>query len=715
MKKYMVLLLLISGIPPLRADEGMYPVSEIRKLNLRAKGLQLDASQIFSVDSIGLAHAIVMVGGCTGSFVSPGGLILTNHHCAFGAVQNASSVDNDYIQNGFYAKSRAEEIPAKGYTARIMESYRDVSAEVLGSVNDSMEWSVRSRTITAKMRAIAAVTEKQNPGKSAEVAEMVIGQSYVLFIYAMLRDIRMVYVPPRSIGEFGGEADNWVWPRHTGDFSFLRAYVAPDGSPAGYSPENIPYTPKKYLKVNYEGADENDFVFILGYPGRTFRHRTADYLQYEEDIRLPYVAQWYDWQIGVMESMGKDDRAVEILLASRIKSLANTMKNYKGKLKGMNRLSLVEQKRNEDRALQSFIDADAGRQKKYGGVIGEIGSIYEDMRKKASYEATLDFLGSSRLFNVYYLLNNAIVQLQKPDSLRSSAFQAVNWDRTKQSMLDQYKSHHEPTDRLILTEMIYRASALPEDERIKPVDDILKGKASHDRISEWVRKAFVKSQIRTAAELELFLKKSPRDMAKLDDPMIELVRQLTPLILALRESKDRRDGVLNKYYGLYAEAKQMYQKADFVPDANRTLRFTYGYIRGYAPADATYFLPITTASGVTEKTTGVEPFDTPSRLMDLFKTKDFGVFRHKRLNDLPVAMLYNTDTTGGNSGSPVMNARGELVGLNFDRTFEGTITDYAWSEAYSRSIGVDVRYIMWVTSQFGGGGYLLKEMNVPVN
>ncbi|KAB2880922.1 S46 family peptidase [bacterium] len=714
MKRLMALLLVISGMLPLRADEGMYPISEIRKLNLRPKGLQLETSQIFSMDSIGIAHAIVMVGGCTGSFVSPEGLILTNHHCAFGAVQNASNVDNDYIQNGFYAKSRAEEIPAKGYTARIMESYRDVSAEVLGTVNDSMEWSVRSRTITSKMRAIAAQTEKQYPGKSAEVAEMVIGQSYVLFIYAMLRDIRMVYVPPRSVGEFGGEADNWVWPRHTGDFSFLRAYVAPDGSPSGYSPENIPYTPKKHLKVHYEGADENDFVFILGYPGRTFRHRTSDYLQYEEDIRLPYVAQWYDWQIGVMESMGKEDRAVEILLASRIKSLANTMKNYKGKLKGMNRLGLVKQKRNEDRALQSFIDTDAVRQKKYGGAIKEIRTVYEDMKKKASYEATLDFLGSSRLFNLYYLLNNAIGQLQKPDSLRSSAFQAVNWDRTRQSLLDHYKNHHEPTDQLILTEMLYRASALPADERIEPLDELLKGKTSHDRISEWVRKAYVKSNIRTAAELELFLKKTPGEMEKLKDPMIDLVRRLTPLILALRETKDRRDGVLNKYYGLYAEAKQMYQKADFIPDANRTLRFTYGFIRGYAPADATYHLPFTTVSGIKDKTTGTEPFDTPTRLLDLFNEKKFGLFKHKRLNNLPVAMLYNTDTTGGNSGSPVLNARGELIGLNFDRTFEATVNDYAWSEAYSRSIGVDVRYVLWVTSQFGGAGHLLQEMNVPL-
>lgn len=700
---------------PLHADEGMYPISEIQKLNLRAKGLQLDASQIFSMDSIGLAHAIVIVGRCTGSFVSPDGLILTNHHCAFSAVQQASNVDHDYIKDGFLAKSRAEEIPAKGYTARIMESYLDVSSEVLGAVHDTMEWSLRIRTITSKMQAIAAIAEKQNPGKSAEVSEMVPGQSYTLFLYAILRDIRLAYVPPRSIGEFGGEEDNWAWPRHTGDFSFMRAYVAPNGSPAEYSINNVPYVPKKFLKVSYEGADENDFVFIMGYPGRTFRHRTADYLYYEEEVRLPYVAQLYDWQIGVMESMGKENHTVEIQLASRIKILANTSKNYKGKLKGMKRLSLAEQKRNEDKALQSFLDQDALLKQKYGAVIREIRAVYEDMRKTAKAESTLDYFGSIRLFNVYYQLNAAAGQLQKKDSLRLPAFQDKNWERTRLTILNQFKEYHKATDQVFLAEMIYRAGQLPADQRIQPLDELLKGKTTRDQVTEWVWNAYAKAKVRTSADLETFLKKTPKDMAKLKDPMMELVRKLTPSVLSLRDTRSRRDGALNKYYGLYAEAKQLYQKTDFIPDANSTLRFTYGFIRGYAPADASYYSPFTTVSGITDKTTGFEPFDTPKRLLDLFKMKDFGVFKHKRLNNLPVAMLYNTDTSGGNSGSPVLNARGELIGLNFDRTFEGTITDYAWSEAYSRSIGVDIRYVLWVTSQFGGGGHLLTEMNVPLD
>jgi hypothetical protein len=715
MKRIFSLLLIISGILPLHADEGMYPISEIRKLNLRARGLQMDAEQIFSMDSIGLAHAVVMVGGCTGSFVSPEGLILTNHHCAFGAVQQTSSVEHDYIRDGFFAKTHEEEIPAKGYTARILESYRDVSREVLGAVNDSMEWTVRTRTITAKMKALAAEGEKQNPRKSAEVAEMVIGQRYMLFIYAVLKDIRLAYVPPRSIGEFGGEEDNWVWPRHTGDFSFMRAYVAPDGTPAAYSKDNIPYVPKKFLKVQYEGADENDFVFILGYPGRTFRHRTSDFMQYEEEIRLPYLAQLFEWQIGVMESMGKKDHAVDILLASRIKGLANVSKNFRGKIVGMKRIALVEEKKNLDRLLQAFIDDDPIRKQKYGSVISDIRSVYDEMKKNATYEMTLDYLfQSSRLLTVYFQLNNAITQLQKPDSLRQPAYQNKNWDRTKQSIFDQFKDHHEPADQIFIAEMLFRAAQLSEEQRIKPIDDWLKGKTSRDQITAWVKEVYSKSKIRTAGDVEQLLKKDPKELSKIKQPLMELAKALTPLTIALRETRERREGALNKYYGQYAEAKQLYQKADFIPDANRTLRFTYGVIRGYSPADATYYAPFTTASGVADKSTGAEPFDSPKKLIDLFKTKNFGPFKHKRLNNLPVAFLYNTDTTGGNSGSPVLNAKGELVGLNFDRTFEATINDYAWNENYSRSIGVDVRYVLWVTSQFGGADNLLKEMSVPL-
>jgi hypothetical protein len=327
-------------------DEGMYPLSEIKKLDLKSKGLKVTAKDIYNPNGVSLVDAIVNIGGCTGSFISPDGLIITNHHCAYGGVQAISTPEQDYVTNGFLARSLSEEIPAKGFTVRIVDSYRNISDQVLSALNDTMDFVARSKAIDKRIKDIITETEKTYPDKRAEVAEMFTGKSYILFIYTYLKDVRMVYVPPRAIGEFGGENDNWIWPRHTGDFSFIRAYVAPDGKPADYSKDNVPFHPKNFLKIGVNGVDDGDPVFILGYPGRTYRHRTASFLAYEEDVRMPYVADLFAWQISVMEKMGNDDRSVSLKLDNRIKGLANTMKNYRGKLQGFNLLKKRGKKKN---------------------------------------------------------------------------------------------------------------------------------------------------------------------------------------------------------------------------------------------------------------------------------------------------------------------------------------------------------------------------------
>lgn len=329
------------------ADEGMYPISELHRLNLKQLGFRIDAKTLYNPNGVSLIDAIVQVGGCTGSFVSNEGLVITNHHCVFGSVSSASTKENDYVTEGFLAAERSKELPARGMTIRITQYYRDVSKEVLGAVDDAMPLAERARAIQKKMSDIGAEAEKQNPGKQAQVSEMFAGRTYVLFIYDQIKDVRLVYVPQRSIGEFGGEDDNWVWPRHTGDFSFVRAYVAPDGSPSEYSEKNVPYKPRTFLKVNANGVDENDFVFILGYPGRTFRHQPSGFLKYDEQVRLKYVAEFFDWQIRLMERAGKDDRATAMKFEPRIKGLANTMKNFRGKVKGLERLQLVQRKLDE--------------------------------------------------------------------------------------------------------------------------------------------------------------------------------------------------------------------------------------------------------------------------------------------------------------------------------------------------------------------------------
>lgn len=699
-------------IPAILAEEGMWPISEIQKLDLRSKGLEINPQEIFNPQGLSLIDAVVQV-GATGSFVSPDGLIITNHHVAYGAVQAASTKEKDYIKQGFLAMNRAEEIPAKGRTARITESYRDVSGEVLSVVKEGISFAEKTKAIERKMKEIVAGAEKKNPGKRAEVAEMFSGKTYVLFIYTYLKDIRLVYVPPRSIGEFGGEVDNWMWPRHTGDFSFMRAYVAPDGSPAKYSSENVPFHPKKYLKIDPDGVKERDFVFLLGYPGRTYRHRTSHFVAFENDVRMPYVADWYSWQISIMEKMGEKDRAVAIKHLSRIKGLSNTMKNYRGKLKGLKREHIIEKKRAEERALLGFIEANAELKSEYGDILEKIGESYNQSREKAECELLLTYLRRSvNMIYFGYTAYEASLELQKKDLERESAYMDRNFPLTKERLSLTMRNYYEPTDKVILKEILARAAHLPENQRVQAVDKILQGGNPEKAIDDFIDKAYKETRLNNSQFLMEALKKSPQELKKLKDPFIELAEALYPAYQKLKEAQKARKGALDELHAKLIDVKKKFLKKDFIPDANRTLRLTYGRIRGYSPADAVTYKPITTGEGVIEKTTGKEPFDTPQKLLDLLQTKDFGRFEHSRLKSVPVCILYDTDTTGGNSGSPVINARGELVGINFDRAYEATINDFAWSEDYSRSIAVDIRYVLWVTQKYGGVDYLLKEMGV---
>ncbi|MBC8181440.1 S46 family peptidase [candidate division KSB1 bacterium] len=695
------------------AEEGMYPISEIHKLDLQKKGLEMSPLEMYNPDGISLIDGICKVGGCTGSFVSKDGLILTNHHCAYGAVQRASTKKNDYLQNGFLAKTRGQEIPAKAYTVRITESYRDVSEEVLSAVSEKMDFAERTKAIEKRTKEIVKQAEKDNPGKRAEVSEMFIGKTYVLFIYTYLKDLRLVYAPPRSIGNFGGEVDNWMWPRHTGDFSFMRAYVAPDGSSADYSPDNVPYQPKRVVKVAPEGVNEEDFVFILGYPGRTYRHRTSHFLAYEEEIRMPYVVDWYQWQIDVMEKMGEKDRAVQLKHIGAIKGLSNTMKNYRGKLKGLKRMQLVDKKREEEKALEQFINSDPKRKNEYGSLLSEIDKVYKELREQADLILVLTYLRrSSQILSFASTVYEASIELQKDDLERKGAYMNRTFDRTKQRLTIGLKNYYVATDKIIFKKMLKRAAKLPEKLQIPAIKKLIGNKDPETAINEFFEKAYAQSKLYKKNILDEALKKSPKQVKKMKDPFIQLTIELYPTFEKFEEQGKARRGKLDKLYAKLIDVKKQFKTKDFIPDANRTLRLTYGRIRGYSPYDAVYMNPITSTNGVLEKSTGNEPFDTPAKLLKLIKAKDYGKFYHKKLDGVPVGILYNMDTTGGNSGSPVLNARGELVGINFDRAFEATINDYAWSESYSRSIAVDIRYVLWVTQKFGGATHLLKEIGV---
>ncbi len=344
----------------LQADEGMFPMSELAKLDLKAKGIELTADELFNPKGLSLVDGVCRVNGCTGSFVSSRGLIITNHHCAYDAIQKASTPQNDLLADGFRAAILSDEVPAPDYQVRVTEDYRDVSAEVLAAVAGDMSSLDRKKAIDKRAKELEAQAEKDNKGLRAEVAEMFAGKTYVLFLYTYLKDVRLVFAPPQSVGNFGGEVDNWEWPRHTGDFSFMRAYTAPDGTSATFAKENVPYKPKRFVQVEPNGVGENDVVFLLGYPGRTARHKTASFLKFEQSVRLPTIVELFQWQIDAMTQAGAADRSVEIKQASRIRSLGNVEKRSRGQLQGLLRAGIVPHREQQEASRYRYEAGNTG-------------------------------------------------------------------------------------------------------------------------------------------------------------------------------------------------------------------------------------------------------------------------------------------------------------------------------------------------------------------
>jgi hypothetical protein len=707
--------ILQSGYKPW--EEGMFPLSEIHKVDLKKAGLKISQNEIYNPKGTSLVDALVNVGGCTGSFISDQGLIITNHHCSFSAVQQASTPEHDYLTNGFVAETKEKEIQAKGLTCRITDSYEDVSDRVLGAVAQVTDPASRLKLINDAMKNIALDAEQKDPSIQAEVSEMFIGKSYVLFRYKTIQDVRLVYVPNRQIGEYGGETDNWVWPRHTGDFAFMRAYVAPDGSPAKYAKNNVPYKPKKFLKVNPKGTNEEDFVFILGYPGRTFRHRPAQFIEYQQQYILPYTSNLYDFQNTTMENAGKKDKATEIKLATRIKRNANVMKNYRGKLQGLKGIDLISQKKTEDAALAKFINGNVDVKARYGTLMEDIDNLYKlingdakrDLWLTQIYNST-SLLGISKNINVFKTAMEA-----QPENQRA-AFLTQNKSRLKQFLSGIYDAYDIDADKKIFKKMLTDAAEFSTDQPVNAVDKVV-GKSTNKEqaIDDFINKVFASSKLTDTSYVYNVLISSPKSISAYNDELLTFEKGISTQIAQLKPEKDRRDGILNKLMGDYVNVKEKFLKKDFIPDANSTLRLTYGHVRGYWAADATYMHPYTTIKGILEKGSTENPeFDYPAQIRQLWEAKDFGPFAKKELNDVPVGLLYNMDTTGGNSGSPIMNAYGELIGVNFDRAYGATINDYAWNESYSRSIGVDIRYVLWVAAKIDKADFLLKEIGVKI-
>ncbi|MES2616540.1 MAG: S46 family peptidase [Bacteroidota bacterium] len=705
--KLFALLLLAFVLKSHKTDEGMFPLSQLNQVDFKAAGFAISQTDIYNPNGIALTDALVRLGGCTGSFVSKEGLIVTNHHCVFGSVSGVSSKENDYLENGFYAADKTKELKI-GLTCRITKSYEDVSSRVLDGVKPTMPPSQKNDIISKNIATITKEEQAKNTDMTIEISEMFVGYSYTLFRYQTLKDVRLVYVPPRTIGEFGGETDNWEWPKHTGDFSFVRAYVGKDGNPADYSPENIPYVPKKHLTINPKGTKEKDLVFILGYPGATYRHEPYQFLEYQQDFVLPFISEWYGWRMNKMEELGKTDRNRYLKMAGTIKSLANTKKNFEGKLYGLKHTGLLQLKKDEQEKLQNkMMNTDRSVNTQFFNIID---SIYTKKLITAQHDLLLNrFNTDCGTFTAALVLENAKLANPKPPSKKDTLFWN-NWKKNLKTNLKQlYRIVDYDLDKAILTELITRGKKMPAESRIVSLGKIKK-------IDSWVEEAYKKSYLDEPAVLFKMLDSVPWVVYKSKGSLQTLANKMLPELQAMGKQQQAYNDFLDDQLPLLLEAKLKYSNKQFIPDANSTLRFTYGYITGYKQGLNKHTAPFTHRNEIFEKnaTDNVDYRLSPP-VKELLKTEQIAPsLLDPENNDLVVCMLYNMDTTGGNSGSPVMDANGNLVGVNFDRAYTATLNDYSWNADYSRSIAVDIRYVLFTMKYLNGADNLLSEMGIQL-
>jgi hypothetical protein len=711
--------LVLAAAPRVAADEGMWLLDQIPKLDqakLKAEGLELTPQQIWNpADGSGLASAVVWLGGCTASFVSPDGLIVTNHHCAFPAAQYNSTPDNNLIARGFLAVDRDHELPSPGSHAYVLEGFADVTQRVLEAVPTGADDTARFKAVEGAVKRIVKSCEAGGDLR-CRVASMFGGLSYVLYRQLDLRDVRLVHIPAEGIGAFGGDIDNWMWPRHDGDYAFLRAYVGPDGKPADYSKDNVPYRPKRYLRISDRGVARESLTLLLGYPGRTMRYRTSYAVQQAEEVRYPENIRLLGEAIHVLELQSKKSPAAAIKNASAIKYMNNGMKNNQGMIDGLRSSHLLESKRRDEAELAKWIESDPARAQRFGHVLPEIASVHEEEAATARRDLVLGFMyRTSRLLSAANTLLKISEQRAKPDLEREPGYMERDLPRRRHRLMRMQRSLDVASDRAVLRLMLLEASRLPEDQRIQPLDALVfKGDSDPaTEVDAFLDKLYAGTRLQDEDFRMSLFEASRADVVGSSDSMIELALALEPLRKANRQREEKIEGALSRLRPLYVQALHEYRGGLMYPDANSTIRFNYGTVRGYRPRDAVRYFWMTSLRGVLEKDTGVSPFNSPKALLKAARTTEPSPYLDNTIKDVPVDFLATLDSTGGNSGSPVMNGAGELVGLLFDGNYESMASDWRFDPVLTRSIMVDIRYVFWNLDRVYHADRLIREMGDP--
>jgi len=695
--------ILISPLMPVLAfDEGMFAPGQIAQLPLKKLGLKIKPEDIYNPAGGGLSEAVISLSiGCTAEFVSPDGLILTNHHCGFDALVSASAPGKDLVETGFKTDGRAGEISAKDYSLSITERVEDVTAKIRTGL-ESLSGDALNAAIKKNTDALIASEQAKAPAGSMIRIQM-LNNGYYHFLYQtrQLKDIRVVYAPPRSIGVFGGDPDNFEWTRHTGDFTFLRAYVAPDGSAATYSPNNVPYKPKKFLTVSLNGIKENDFVFVLGYPGGTTRYREASSIEYARDANFPFLAAWLKARSDALKLIGQSDEEKRIALQGDIANFDNSFKVYDGGGLRLRQAKVVEQRRAQEAEFSRWIAADPARQKKYGTVLSELTAITAESNRYAKRDAIGRRIPDPGMGHFYQVF--AAVSTNK---MLSDAERAAKLAEIQKQLAD-----YEPTYEREMLKFFLRAFAeLPEGQKFDWAEQYFKDKGNRKAAESAFATNVAEGNYWKAETLAALYGPQTMDYR----PERDDVRSFAAALAKEKEAAAARAAVfaskIDRLRLLYQQGMAEMRGVTPYPDANFTQRFSYGYIKGYQPREAEFRTPFTTMKGMLEKDTGVNPFDMPKKLKDLQAAHDFG--RYGSGDSVVVNFLSTTDIIGGNSGSPILNAYGEQVGLCFDGNYEGLGNDFYYDPNVNRTISVDIRFVLFVTEKFGGAKWVVDEMKI---
>jgi len=709
----LLLLVLLQGA--VRAEEGKWTPPQVLEFNpgtLQAMGLRIPPEEIWSPSKgTGLLSAAVNIGGCSASFVSATGLIATNHHCIFGILQEHSSTDNNIIRDGFLARTRQQELPSRTTRVTVPLAFTDVTEDIERAATGASDDLARYRAISRRQKELVAACESK-PHRRCRLSQFDGGVQYILQEMMELPDVRLVYAPPRAIGEYGGGGGKWVWAPPTGDFGIARAYVSPSGEPAEYSPNNVPYLPQRFLQISQKPLRDGDFVMVLGYPGVTYRSLLAKEMEERRDLFFQRRVDLYGEWIELLNAMSREDEKGGIAVAADLKTLLNRHKNAQGQLDGFRRGSLVEKHREMEDRVATWA-ADRPEWSRAVAARSELLHHFEERLVTWERDFLFDNIaaGSKALYWATVLVQ-MVQEREKPDMERPEAFMERNLPRFTTLLHRQQKSYFEAADQQLFASWIRRARNLPVSQRIRAVDKFFPASMTEEQVRDAIQQLYHNSRVTDLDSRNQMIRESVDSLRKRQDPLLQFAWELEAQLADFREASHRWEGTVSRLRPQWRKAVMAYAGKPVAPDANGTLRVSFAHVKGYSPRDGVYYQPFTTLRGVLEKHTGKDPFDAPETLRNAARNVEHSRWKDQELGELAVNFLATGDTTGGNSGSPVVNGYGELVGLNFDRVWENVANDFGYNPAIARNVSVDIRYLLWTLEEIDKATELLGELQV---